>query len=360
LADLTPYLEELLRLRGSDLHLKVGAAPHVRVNGRLVPLPSAPLLASDLEAVTLAAVPPHRHRDLTDSGDIDFALGIAGLGRFRVHALRQRGSYGLVVRHVPPGIPAWDQLGLPDGVRRLAESTSGLIVLASPAGSGKTTTAASLLDYVNETRTASIATIEDPIEFLHRDKHSIVSQREVGSDTPSFAAAMASVGRLDADVILLSDLPDAPTVEAALAAASTGRLVLATMPTATVAATIARLIEMFPLAHRLVARQLLSLGLRGVVCQRLLERSDSAGRTPAVEILVSTPRSSELLASPDGSVADLERLMAEGHYYGMQTLDQSLIGLCRDGLVGVQEVLAAASSPEEMRTSLFASGVRLA
>jgi twitching motility protein PilT len=128
LADLTPYLEELLRLRGSDLHLKVGASPHVRVNGRLVALEQAPLVASDLEAVTLAVVPAHRHRDLTDTGDIDFALGIAGVGRFRVHAFRQRGSFGLVVRHVPPGIPAWEQLGLPDGVRRLAESTSGLIV----------------------------------------------------------------------------------------------------------------------------------------------------------------------------------------------------------------------------------------
>lgn len=357
MTDLNAYLDELVRHRASDLHLKVGAPAHLRLDGRLVPVPGPALTASDLDAITLATVPVHRHEDLAEHGEIDFALGVPGVGRFRVHVHRQRGSFGLVVRCVPPGVPSWDLLNLPQGVRRMADYPSGLVIIGSPAGSGRTTTAAALIDQINQTRGGSIVTIEDPIEFLHPDKSSLVTQREVGTDTPSFAEAMSRVNRVDADVVFLSDVPDGATAERVLAAATTGHLVIVTLAAPTVASAIARIVDFFPPQHQSITRQLLGSSLRGVACQRLMERTDGRGRIPAVEVLAGTARSAEIIAHPDNQRDSLERVMSEGHYHGMQTLDQALLGLCREAAINVRDALAVASSPEEFRTALQSIGV---
>jgi twitching motility protein PilT len=355
--DLNPYLDELVRHRASDLHLKVGAPAHLRLDGRLVPVPGPALTASDLDAITLSVVPVHRHDDLAERGEIDFALGVGGVGRFRVHVHRQRGSFGLVVRCVPPGVPSWEVLNLPQGVRRMADYASGLVIIGSPAGSGRTTTAAALIDQINQTRAGSIVTIEDPIEFLHPDKASLVTQREVGTDTPSFAEAMGRVTRVDADVVFLSDIPDTATAERVLAAATTGHLVVATLAAPTVAAAISRIIDFFPPQHQAVTRQLLGSSLRGVACQRLMERSDGRGRVPAVEVLAGTSRSAEVIGHPDNPRDSLERIMTEGQYHGMQSLDQALIALCRDASINVRDALAVSASPEDFRTALQSMGI---
>lgn len=357
MTDLNAFLDEMVRHRASDLHLKVGAPAHLRLDGRLVPLPGASLTAADLDAITLAVVPVHRHEDLSEQGEIDFALGVAGVGRFRVHVHRQRGSFGLVVRGVPPGVPSWDLLNLPHGVRRMADYPSGLVIIGSPAGSGRTTTAAALIDQINQTRSGSIVTVEDPIEFLHPDKASIVTQREVGTDTPSFAEAMSRVNRVDADVVFLSDIPDGVTAERVLAAATTGHLVVATLAAPTVASAIARIVDFFPPQHQVVTRQMLGAALRGVACQRLMERADGRGRIPAVEVLAGTTRSAEIIAHPDNHRDSLERVMSEGQYHGMQTMDQALLALCRDASVNVRDALAVSSAPEEFRTALQSIGI---
>lgn len=356
MTELDPLLQVLLDRRGSDLHLKVGSPPFVRVDGHLGPVERPPLSAPDLEALAKQVLPPHRANEFGAVGEVDFAHSVPGLGRFRVNLHRQRGSFGMVVRKVQPGMPSFESLGLPLVVRRLADEARGLVIVAGPAGSGRSTTAAMLVDHINETRVANIVTIEDPIEVLHPDKRSIVSQREVGSDVRSFADGMNRVLRHDPDVVFVGELRDAETTEAALAAANTGRLVLTTMATATAADTLTRVVEFFaPAAHRQV-RQTLAACLRGVACQRLIERADGRGRIPAVETLLMTPKVFDVIV--DGArLADVEHLIAEGEYHGMQTVDQSLYRLCRDGLIGAREAVGNATRPEDLRILLQSGGM---
>jgi twitching motility protein PilT len=351
-ADLIPFLEVLVAHQASDVHLKVGAVPHVRVDGRLVPMTGHSLTSADLDAIGDAVVPPHRRGELAEHGDIDFAIGVAGLGRFRVNVHRQRGSFGVVVRRVPPGVPAWSSLGLPDALLRLADTGQGLLLVTGPAASGRTTTAASLVEHVNASRVASIVTIEDPIEYLHRDQRSIVSQREVGADTSSFAAGVMRLSRHDADVVYLSDLPDAGTVRAAVTSASSGHLVIAVMPASSVTSAVARITDMFPDDQRGAGRQLLATSLAGVVNQRLLDRADGTSRTPVVELLVNTPRSAEAILH--GRLDELATVMGEGQYHGMQTLQQDLVERVRTGAIQLRDALAVAPNPEELRATLTA------
>jgi twitching motility protein PilT len=262
----------------------------------------------------------------------------------------------IVFRRVLPGIPAWQQLGLPPVDERLTPETGGLVLITGPAGSGKTTTLNALVDRVNESRAAQIITIEDPIEFLHADKQSLVSQREVGSDTVSLVEGMRRATRQGADVIMVSDLPDLAALQVALDAAATGALVLSTLPTTGAADTVARIVEPFPEHQKRQARRQLASVLRGVVSQRLLERADGHGRIPAVEVVVNTPKVAECIESPDRG-NDLARLIADGRYHGMQTFDQSLFDLARDGLVSVRDAIAAADEPEDLRIDLQQAGV---
>jgi twitching motility protein PilT len=355
---LSDLLAAAVEHAGSDLHLKVGATPHLRVDGHLAPLDLPALTSADTEHLALSALPEHRVADFEKSGEADFALSVPGVGRFRVNIHRQRGSIGMVLRRVMPGIPDLDQLGLPSVVGSLIDSTRGLVLVSGPAGSGTTTTLAAMVDRLNATRACSIITIEDPVEVLHTDKMGIVYQREIGTDTPSYQSALAHVWRQDPDVVAIGDLRDAETVQAALSLAETGHLVLAAFPTSGVAETLNRILELFPPSRHEQLRTTLGRVLRGVVSQRLLERTDGGGRVPAAELLVCTERVAERIAESDGRL-EFDDLIDDGELYGMQTFDMSLFRLCRRGDVDVRDALAAANDPRDLKLSLESAGIKV-
>jgi twitching motility protein PilT len=355
-AELQELLQYLMEMRGSDLYVKAGAPPHVRVDGRLHMAPFAPIDVGQSRLLAEEVVPAHRAADLDQRGEVDFALSVSGVGRFRVHVYRQRGSLALVFRRVMQGIPTWDQLGLPAVIERVTTEGRGLVLVTGPAGCGKTTTMNALIDHINENRAAHIITIENPVEYLHADKQSIISQRELGTDTFDVADALRTALRQGPDVLVVSDVQDLETLEAVLAAASTGHLVLATVPTASAAETIAWLIDFYPQHQHKQARHLLASALRAVISQRLLERADGKGRTAAVEILVNTPKVYECIADADRAPA-LERVVAEGEYHGMQSFDQALFSLYKDGLVSLRDALAVATQPEDLRIALQQAGL---
>jgi twitching motility protein PilT len=353
--DLNQLLAHVVESRGSDLHIKVGSPPYLRVDGRLEVTPFEAATPADTERIAFALMPKERAEDFMKRCDADFAHSVSGVGRFRVNVYRQRGSIGLVLRRVMPGNPTIDGLGLPNAIQRLAEEQHGLVLVTGPTSSGKTSTAAAIIDHINETRAGTIVTIEDPIEVLHADKQSMVIQREIGTDTTDHAEAMRRVLRQDPDVIFVSELRDVDVAWAALTAAQTGHLVIATMSTVNAIETIDRLIDFFPAVQQRQARQTLASGLRGIVSQRLLERADGRGRVAAMEILVATSRVHDALLDP--VPGDLEGLMTEGEYHGMQTFDQSLFQLCKDGLVSLRDATSAAIHPHEFQVSVQNAGL---
>ncbi|MFN8034770.1 MAG: type IV pilus twitching motility protein PilT [Acidimicrobiia bacterium] len=348
-------LDQLLRYaveRGaSDVHIKVGSSPYIRIDGRLRQTTFDAVGPADTERIGFAIMPKQRAEEFLATSEADFAYALAGVGRFRVNVFRQRGSVGLVLRRVLPGIPSFEALGLPAVVRRLAEEPRGLVLVTGPTGSGKTTTLAAMVDHVNETFEKHIVTIEDPIEVLHRDKKSIVNQREIGTDTDDFASALKRVLRQDPDAILIGEMRDPETVWAALAAAETGHLVLSSLHTISATDTINRIIDFFPPHQHRQIRMSLAGALRGNVSQRLLERADRQGRVPAVEVLVATGRVFDKIVNED-ETHEIEEIIADGEYYGMQTFDQSLLGLYRSGLVNRRDALSAASRPHDLRLAM--------
>jgi twitching motility protein PilT len=356
-------LDELLRFlverRGSDLHVKVGSPPRVRIDGHLQATPFEVPTPADTERLAFAILPPARADEFEATSEADFAMHRPGVGRFRVNVYRQRGTVALAFRAVMPGIPSFESLGLPDVVRRLASEHRGLLLVTGPTGSGKTTTIASMIDHVNSTRDVNIVTIEDPIEVLHADKRSIISQREIGSDTEGFAQAMRRVLRQDPDVIFVGEMRDPETVGAALAAAETGHLVLSTLHTADTVETVNRIVDFFPAHQHKQVRISLATSLRGIISQRLLERLDGSGRVPAVEVLVNTGRVFDRIIDPETGGDSLREIVAGGAYYGMQTFDQALLFLYRDGVVGLRDALAAATSPSDLRIALQQAGLSL-
>jgi twitching motility protein PilT len=355
--DLNELLQFMVEHRASDLHLKVGSPPYVRVDGHLSITGFDPVSPADSEQIAFAVMPTDRADEFSVAGEADFALSVSGLGRFRVNVFRQRGSVGLVFRRVLPGMPSFDTLGLPPIVPRLADEVNGLVLVTGPTGSGRTTTLASMIDHINSTRAVNIVTIEDPIEVLHPDKMAIVNQRELGTDTKDYSTALRRVLRQDPDVIAIGEIADAETMEAAVSAANTGHLILSTMATTRCAETLDRIIEYFPpYQHRHVRLRLASC-LRGIVSQGLLERADGRGRVPAVEVLVGTNRVFDHILDPDATAAQLFALMGDGEYHGMQTFDQSLQYLCNNGLISMRDAMAAATDARELRLSLSSPGL---
>jgi twitching motility protein PilT len=348
--DLDGLLRFSVEQGASDVHLKVGSRPRLRVDGRLREGPFDTVEPGDTERLAAAVIPQARAARFADENECDFMYGIAGLGRFRVSAFRQRGYVGLVLRRVLPGIPSFEALGLPQTVADLAREQHGLVLVTGLSGAGKTATIAAMVDHVNQHREGHIITIEDPVEVLHADKRSIVDQREVGTDTPSAVSGLEHALRQDPDVIVLGQLTDDAAAGAVLQAAEIGHLVLAAMSTVSAVDTIDRFVELFPPHRQRQARVTLAATLRGVVSQRLLPRAGGRGRVPAVEILTVNARVRERIAGQ--RLDELEDEMLVGELYGMQTFDQSLVQLYRNGLVERADAVAHAAAPGEMRFSL--------
>ncbi len=349
------YLEFLVDKGGSDLHLKAGGPAYIRIDGQLSEVASLPVLRpSDTERFAGEILDPESQARFAAGEEADAAYSLAGVGRFRVAAFRQRGSTGLVIRRVLPGASDFEALGLPAAVRKLAEEHRGLVLVTGPTGSGKTTTTAAMIAHINAIRRCHIVTVEDPIEILHSDDLSIIDQREVGMDTASFASAMRSVARQDPDVIFIGEMRDLETVDAALQAAETGHLVISTLHTTNATETVNRIIDLYPPYQQAQARLSLANSLKGIVCQRLLPRLDG-GRLAALEVLVMTSRIQEFLSDP-AKLDLVEDAIAEGAYYGMQTFDQHILALYARGLVGQPEALAGATNPHDLRLAIRATG----
>ncbi|CAN5888189.1 type IV pilus twitching motility protein PilT [soil metagenome] len=348
------HINELLQVAfssgASDLHLKVGSYPMMRVNGSLVVISEEKRLdRNDTEAMAHAIFTPEHLEKFRESQEVDLAYSIPGLGRFRANVFQQRGTVGLVLRVIPQRIKSIEELGLPPVLQRIAAEERGLILVTGTTGSGKSTTLAALIDHINSTRSAHIMTVEDPIEYLHRDHHSIVNQREVAVDTKSFSHALRSALRQDPDVILVGEMRDFETVETALLAAETGHLVFSTLHTVDATETINRIITVFPPHQQRQVRIQLASVLKAVISQRLLPRADGAGRAAAVEVMISTAFIRDAIVDKDKTPHIHGAIAAGTSQYGMQTFDQSIFWLYQQGYVALEEALRWASNVDEFK-----------
>jgi twitching motility protein PilT len=354
--ELNEILQVALRGGASDIHLKAGLPPMFRVDGALLPLKDARRLPpEEIARMGFGIMNEYQKEKFKQTSEVDLAYGVPGLGRFRVNVFQQRGTIGVVLRVIPFKIQTIEQLMLPKVLEKIAAEQRGLVLVTGTTGSGKSTTLAAMIDHINATETCHIMTIEDPIEFLIRDKRSIVNQREVGVDTMSFGQALKSALRQDPDVILVGEMRDLETIETALTAAETGHLVMSTLHTLDATETINRIISAFPPYQQKQVRLQLGSVLRGVISQRLVPRADGKGRVPAIEVLLATGRVRELIEDKDRT-KEIPDAIAQGHVsYGMQTFDQSLMSLLRSGLISYEEALRQATNPDDF--ALRVSGV---
>ncbi|NLT05220.1 MAG: type IV pilus twitching motility protein PilT [Solirubrobacterales bacterium] len=357
--DLDQALRRLVEQEGSDLHLKVPSPPTIRRYGRLEPLPDEePLTPQVMEDLVLRMLTDERKlEEFRAESEVDFSYAIPGVARFRVNAFRQRGSVSIVCRAIPIQIKTIDELMLPPAVHQLADEERGIILLTGTTGSGKSTTLAAIIDQINSTSAKHIVTIEDPVEFLHPDKRSIVNQREVGEDTGSFKRALRRVLRQDPDVILIGEMRDEETVRTALSAAETGHLVLSTLHTVDAAETVNRIIDFFPEAEQRQARAMVAGTLKGIISQRLVPTPDGNGRVATCEILRMTGRVRDMILDPD-ETGKLPEVIAEGSYYGMQTFDQALLAHVQEGRVAMEDALKAATQPHDFKLLVSSGGQR--
>jgi twitching motility protein PilT len=348
------HVNDLLKIAvesgASDLHLKVGSNPMMRVRGELVPATDAKRLDhEDLVAMSAAIMSTAQRQKFKDAQEVDLAYSVPGLGRFRCNVFQQRGTVGLVLRVIPMQIRTIDELGLPPVLKKVADEERGLVLVTGTTGSGKSTTLAAMIDHINKHRCAHIMTVEDPIEFLHRDLKSIINQREVAVDTRSFAQALRSALRQDPDVILVGEMRDFETIETGLLASETGHLVFSTLHTIDAAETINRIIAVFPPHQQKQIRLQLATVLKAVVSQRLMPKADGKGRAPAVEVMISTPFIRDCIVDKDKTHLIPGAIAAGTSQYGMQTFDQSIFGLYRTGLVSYEEALRWASNVDEFK-----------
>jgi twitching motility protein PilT len=344
---LKQMLVEMLNRRASDLHIRVGVRPHLRVNGELEPIATDPITIDTMDQIVSQVLNEKQLERFHRKNEMDLALSVAKLGRFRINLFRQRGTTGIAIRAVNTNVPSFEDLNLPPVIKKMAQERRGLVIITGTTGSGKSTTLAAVLEEMNSSRSCNILTVEDPIEYIYRDKKAIISQREVGGDTETFASALRHAFRQDPDVILIGEVRDLETMSIALTAADTGHLVLTTLHTLNVVETITRIVSFFPPHQHQQIRLLLAGTMRAVVCQRLLARSDTPGRVPALEIMVTSAAIRECIMSPEKTL-DIPELMAQGHsQYGMQTFDQSIMKLYKGGMISFDEAMSQASNPDD-------------
>lgn len=349
------YFENLLRLmvekKASDLHIKANAHPIFRISDDLHFMEDMPKhTLEQVQHIAQSILPQEKWERFEKENEIDTAYSMTSVGRFRLNMFMQRGSIVIVSRAISLKIPQFDELNMPSMVRNLADKNRGLVLVTGTTGSGKSTTLASLIDHINKTRSANIISIEDPIEYLHQDKLSVVNQREIGLDTKDFATALRYLLRQDPDVILIGEIRDAPTMEVALAAADTGHLIFSTLHTTDARQSIERIVSFFPLDQGPHIRLNLALNLVGVVSQRLLRKKDGTGLIPAVEIMINTERIRKAIS--ENKIYEITQYISEGEVYGMQTFNQSLYQLVKAGHIDQDIALAASSSPDELRMLL--------
>ena len=348
------HVNDLLKIAvdhgASDLHLKVGTPPILRVRGGLVPAPGAKKLEREDVLVMVDAVMSVGQRErFKETQEADFAYSVPGLGRFRCNVFQQRSTPGLVLRIIPKDVPTIGELGLPPVLAKIASDERGLVLVTGTTGSGKSTTLAAMLDHINRSRTAHVITIEDPIEFLHRDIKSIINQREVAVDTRSFAQALRAALRQDPDVILVGEMRDFETIDTGLLAAETGHLVFSTLHTLDATETINRLIAVFPPHQQKQVRLQLASVLKAVISQRLIPKADGAGRVPAVEVMVATPFIRDCIVDKEKTHNIAAAIAAGTSQYGMQTFDQSIMSLYEQGLISYEEALRWATNVDEFK-----------
>jgi twitching motility protein PilT len=340
-------VQAMLTRNASDLHLRVGLRPTLRIDGRLFFADDQILMPQDIDKIISQILTEPQQQRFHQKREMDLALSISKMGRFRINLYKQRGTIGVAIRKVNTVIPSFEELNLPQVVSDIANSRKGLVIVTGTTGSGKSTTLAAMIEHINSSRAENILTIEDPIEYIHRDKKSIVSQREVGGDTDSFATALRHAFRQDPDIILIGEVRDIDTMGIALTAADTGHLVLTTLHTMNAVETVSRIISFFPPHQHQQIRLLLAGTLRAIICQRLLPRADKAGRIPAVEVMVSTASVREYLVDQMKTPLILELIEQGTVQYGMQSFDQSIMRLYRSGLISYEEALAQSSNPDD-------------
>jgi twitching motility protein PilT len=354
-------IDDLLRRavdkRASDLHLKVGNHPYLRVDGSLFSISDVPRITpEEMLSMAFSMMTNRQKQKFKETAELDMAYGVAGLGRFRVNVFQQRGNVGMVLRVIPTKIRTIEELELPRILGPICEEQRGMVLCTGTTGSGKSTTLAAMVDRINSLRAEHIITIEDPIEYLHRDKKGFINQREVEVDTSSFSTALRAALRQDPDVILVGEMRDLETISTALLAAETGHLVFSTLHTLDATETIQRIIAVFPPPEQKQIRLQLASTLKAVISQRLVRRGDGQGRVPAVEVMISTGYIRDCIINPDKTRLIRDAIAAGTSQYGMQTFDQSLFDLFSRNLISLEEALLRASNPDEFR--LRVQGIR--
>jgi twitching motility protein PilT len=354
--ELNDILKIAIKALASDIHLKAGLPPTFRIDGALVPLNNAQRIPpEEIARIANDMMTPQQRLRFQDFNEIDLAYGVPGLGRFRVNIFQQRGTVGMCLRVIPFKVRAFGDLALPPILEKIAMNERGLVLVTGTTGSGKSTTLAAMVDYINEQRACHIVTIEEPIEYLIKDKKAIINQREVGVDTVGFHLALRASLRQDPDVILVGEMRDAETIETALAAAETGHLVFSTLHTLDAGETINRIVSVFPPYQQKQIRLQLGSIIRAIISQRLVPKKDGQGRVPAMEILINNARIRELIENPDRT-KEIPTAIAESYVsFGMQTFDQSLMALLNNDLISFDEAMRQSSNPDDF--ALRASGV---